>query len=103
MLRRQIKNFRSIKVKKCNKTKSYKTNSSIFKYSYWFFVYHNKNKPPAMPVSSQIALASRKDLLWYNQCRFGDRTITIPQGVSKMDKNSLAHATCACVPIGILG
>jgi len=27
------------------------------------FVYHNKNKPPAMPVSPQIALASRKDLL----------------------------------------
>ena len=29
----------------------------------YLIVYHNKNKPPAMPVSSQIALASRKDLL----------------------------------------
>ena len=58
------------------------------------FVYHNKNKPPAMPVSSQIALASRKDLLWYNKYRFGDRTTIIPQEVSKMDKNSLAHTTC---------
>ena len=55
----------------------------------------NKNKPPAMPVSSQIALASRKDLLWYNKCRFADHTKTIPQEVSKMDKNSLAHTTWA--------
>ena len=49
-----------------------------------------------MPVSSQIALASRKDLLWYNKYRFGDRTTIIPQEVSNMDKNSLAHTTWEC-------
>ena len=49
-----------------------------------------------MPVSSQIALASRKDLLWYNKYRFGDRTTIIPQEVSNMDKNSLAYTTWEC-------
>ena len=35
---------------------------------------HNKNKPPAMQVCSQIALASSKNLLCYNKYRFANRT-----------------------------
>ena len=34
----------------------------------------NKNKPPAMQVCSQTALASSKNLLCYNKCRFANRT-----------------------------
>jgi len=39
-----------------------------------FACIHNKNKPPAMQVCSQIALASSKNLLCYNKCRFANRT-----------------------------
>ena len=31
------------------------------------------NKPPAMQVCSQLALASRKNLLLYNECRSANR------------------------------
>ena len=55
---------------------------------------NNKNKPPAMQVCSQIALASRKKLLCYNKCRFANRTKS--KGGIQMDKNSLAHTQWEC-------
>ena len=54
-----------------------------------------ENKPPAMQVCSQIALASSKNLLLYNECRFANRT-NYTKEVIQMDKNSLAHTTWEC-------
>ena len=59
-----------------------------------FVVLTKKNKPPAMQVCSQIALASRKKLLCYNKCRFANRTKS--KGGIQMDKNSLAHTQWEC-------
>ena len=59
-----------------------------------FFCINKKNKPPAMQVCSQIALASRKKLLCYNKCRFANRTKS--KGGIQMDKNSLAHTQWEC-------
>ena len=59
-----------------------------------FTCFSSKNKPPAMQVCSQIALASSKNLQCYNKCRFANRTKT--KEVSNMDKNSLAHTRWEC-------